>query len=278
MPIEDIILNHTMFPYYGRFLLPKRKREIFRSLCSNDHVHSILLQTPNQSDGGVRYLRYCPMCAAQDRGRYGEAFWHRAHQIPNLISCPFHGCYLLNSAAPMIKSKFSIDNAAEIIIPFSDTPETALDIEQQLSVYMWEVFQSDMNMDSNVIIGQFLHSRLENTKYCSARGARRNITALYNDFLLFYDRLPDANLPNFNLFQIIFGNCKANFYRTCLLSMFLGISPHDLSNMVLPQISQAELFDKMVRDLRSKRVTYHEISKQLNTSCATVASSMKNNP
>ena len=52
MPIEDIILNHTMFPYYGRFLLPKRKREIFRSLCSNDHVHSILLQTPNQSDGG----------------------------------------------------------------------------------------------------------------------------------------------------------------------------------------------------------------------------------
>ncbi|RKJ76658.1 hypothetical protein D7X33_14185 [Butyricicoccus sp. 1XD8-22] len=278
MPIEDIILNHTMFPYYGRFLLPERKRKVFCSLCSKERGHFTPLQTPHQMDGVVRYLRYCPMCAARDRERYGETFWHRAHQIPNISSCPFHGCYLLNSSAPITKSRFSIENAAEVIIPFSDTPKMALDIEQQLSAYMWEVFQSDMNMNSNVIIGRFLHSRIENTKYCSARGAQRNITALYNDFIVFYDRLPDAHLPNFNLFQIVFRNYKASFYRICLLSMFLGISPHDLSNMILPQMSQAELFDKKVRDLRAQRVTYHEISKQLNVSRATAISSMKNNP
>ncbi|MGQ7906769.1 TniQ family protein [Burkholderia sp. BC1] len=35
-------------------------------------------------------LRFCPLCIAYDYRTYGEPFWHRAHQLPNILWCPQH--------------------------------------------------------------------------------------------------------------------------------------------------------------------------------------------
>jgi hypothetical protein len=43
---------------------------------------------------GMRSCRYCPECAKEDRMRYGEAYWHRIHQLPGLPVCPTHNTLL----------------------------------------------------------------------------------------------------------------------------------------------------------------------------------------
>lgn len=38
--------------------------------------------------------KYCPQCLIDDVANYGEPFWHRAHQLPNVTVCVFHSCKL----------------------------------------------------------------------------------------------------------------------------------------------------------------------------------------
>lgn len=40
---------------------------------------------------GVEGLRYCKQCTDNDRQRYGEAYWHRAHNLPLVAICEKHG-------------------------------------------------------------------------------------------------------------------------------------------------------------------------------------------
>src|SRR4030095_7232407 len=44
------------------------------------------------------FLRYCPACVAEDRWQYGEAYWHRLHQVPGVIVCPHHAAWLESSS------------------------------------------------------------------------------------------------------------------------------------------------------------------------------------
>ncbi|MBR1752184.1 MAG: TniQ family protein [Ruminococcus sp.] len=50
-----------------------------------------------------RRLRYCPVCAADDREKYGETYWHRVHQIPEISVCAKHRCRL-------VSAKYKINN------------------------------------------------------------------------------------------------------------------------------------------------------------------------
>ena len=79
--MEAVIEKHTMFPCYGRFLPRERRQKAFQALVSMMGNYYNLLPIPQSKNGKVRCLRYCPACAANDREQYGEAYWHRIHQI-----------------------------------------------------------------------------------------------------------------------------------------------------------------------------------------------------
>lgn len=44
-----------------------------------------------------KMLRVCPQCAEEDKARYGEAHWHRSHQVEGMNACHRHGCRLVDS-------------------------------------------------------------------------------------------------------------------------------------------------------------------------------------
>lgn len=92
MPMEMVIEKHTMFPYYGRFLPLERRKKAFQALVSMSGNYRNLLAIPNSKNGKVRCLRYCPLCVAHDREQYGEAYWHRVHQMIGIHVCPVHQC------------------------------------------------------------------------------------------------------------------------------------------------------------------------------------------
>ena len=87
--MEDLVLNHTMFPQYARFLpLEEKKKAIYHlgyKFCDPHHLFAILPRTQNDLN-----LKYCPICVQEDRKLYGETYWHRKHQIRNMQTCYKH--------------------------------------------------------------------------------------------------------------------------------------------------------------------------------------------
>ena len=73
MPIETVIEKHTMFPYYARFLPRDRRRQAMALLAQMDQrYHNLLYLIKRKTI--MRYLRYCPLCAMEDRKQYGETY------------------------------------------------------------------------------------------------------------------------------------------------------------------------------------------------------------
>lgn len=76
IPMEVLIEKHTMYPYYGRFMNKDRRKKAFGSLITMNGNYSNLLVMPNKKDRTDKFLRYCPVCAKEDRERHGETYWH----------------------------------------------------------------------------------------------------------------------------------------------------------------------------------------------------------
>ena len=261
---NDIIRNHTMFPYYARFLNKERRNTAYESLLEMKGNLYNLIAVPKNEKGQKRYLRYCPLCAKEDREKYAETYWRRIHQMIGIDICPVHGCYLINSdveissrASPALKTAEEKAVSKEIIMSNSE-------VEKELCKYVMNVFQSDMNFD-DTNIGKYLHSQMTGTKYCSVRGKQRNMEKLCLDFKDKFNDL-DCNFKESWQLQKVLNGYRTNTKEVCMLAMFLGITPEELVEMKLPDISPEELFDKKVKELHMQGFKYPEIAKRLNAS------------
>lgn len=105
--IDDIVMKHTTLPYWLAFGIPETKKseelkQQCGSTCSNVS-HTILdkIARPgfHRRLGVARTARACSACLDEDLRTFGETYWHRSHQLPNLSMCHKHG-NLLQSACP----------------------------------------------------------------------------------------------------------------------------------------------------------------------------------
>lgn len=264
-PIEDIVMKHTMFPYYGRFISKERRNKAYQALIGMRGNYNNLL--PKVKNCQKKFLRYCPLCAKADRDKFGETFWHRNHQITGINICQIHRCYLKSSEVVISAKASPILHYAEGIIPQKDNVELVQnDIEYELTEYVAAVFQSDLDMDSDVCIGEFLHSRMIGTKYCSARGKKRYMELLHRDFISYYEKLPENRITELWQLQKIFTNDRSNFVDVCLLAYFLKVPVDNLVNMKVPDVPQDEIFDTEIKRLHDKGLKYPEIAKRLGMS------------
>lgn len=263
--MEDIVMKKTMFPYYGRFMPLERRMKAYEALVNMQGRYNFLIQKPRRG-AATRYLKYCPLCAEQDRQNYGEAYWHREHQMLDIAICPIHDCYLIDSVLIGANGVAKL-KPADIEIPLSDKPiYSNSDVEVRLAKYMSEVFHGELDLRSPVCFGQFLRSYIEEPKYISTCGKIRNMEQLTKDFTHFYKSASCSWITeSWQLGQILY-NQKPNFYAICQVSMFLNIPASDLILMRVPEKSKKELFDETVYKLYEQGLTPDEIAKELNVS------------
>jgi len=99
---EELIKNHTLFPFYAAFLQPERAKQIYNSMLGSRggdiYTRAGIMASRISAN---RFLKYCPVCASEELQRYGEMYWHRMHQVPFLL-CPIHKMQLLDSMVPCI--------------------------------------------------------------------------------------------------------------------------------------------------------------------------------
>jgi len=96
---ENLIEDHTLFPFYRNFLTPIEASLLRDSMVNKAgkpvvQLAKISMAEPNQSK---QLLKFCPACFENDISRYGEAYWHRTHQIPGILVCLEHKTLLHES-------------------------------------------------------------------------------------------------------------------------------------------------------------------------------------
>lgn len=89
---QALLWNHTMFPYATAFLSRDAVTKLEGRALTNTELRGRPLVPVTQSvTQGVDHRRYCPVCASTDRRQFGEAYWHRSHNLPGVHRCCIHG-------------------------------------------------------------------------------------------------------------------------------------------------------------------------------------------
>ena len=187
-PIDELVLEHTMFPQYARFIeCPKKKEALYRlghDFCDTHHLFSI----PPRNEGDT-FLKFCPLCAEHDRKQHAETFWHRNHQIRNMDVCTKHRCRLIKSTIPAkSEQSFTLD-PAEIIVQDAVVKPAVNPLEMEFASYMEQIFEAPMDFENDMAISIILYYGLEGTKYMSSTGRTRNIQMLADGMQKYYRKI-----------------------------------------------------------------------------------------
>lgn len=88
--IENILANHTIYPYYALFLSKKRQLEIIQDVVNDGQGLYARLGMVAGSICRKDGLYYCASCTKGDLKQYGEPYIHREHQLQGINYCPHH--------------------------------------------------------------------------------------------------------------------------------------------------------------------------------------------
>lgn len=95
---DYLIEQYTLFPFYRPFMLSEKAALVQQSMKGDygGDIHT-RVGIMASSVSTPQYLRFCPLCFQQDVKHYGEAYWHRIHQVPGVLVCHVHNEFLRNS-------------------------------------------------------------------------------------------------------------------------------------------------------------------------------------
>ncbi len=96
MSESDVILRHTLLPFYGAFAHEGARLEAMDMMANGNRGRSprSVLGIYGSSKGNGLY--YCPACVEEDIRSFGEPYWHRLHRAPGVLACPSHRLQLIS--------------------------------------------------------------------------------------------------------------------------------------------------------------------------------------
>ncbi len=241
-PINEVILKHTMYPQYARFIPQEQKKKALYHIgfdfCDIHHLFAILPRS--ESD---LYLKYCPICADEDRRQYGEAYWHRVHQIRNMQICTKHNCPLANSVVVAKSEQTFTFCPAESYITDQKPILEADPLKIAFAQYMVDVFNAPMDFDKDIPISAVLYHGMQGTKYIKSTGKTRYTKQLAEDIHAYYKRLDISDIASMTQIQrVLLGGDRFDFAVICQIAFYLGMGVESLTNPMLTaaQIEQEQ--------------------------------------
>lgn len=122
---DQLINEHTMYPYYAAFLLPKQAKRVKKSML--DSKGSTIHTRIGVSASNVKVktnLWACSDCIKEDIDTYGETYWRRVHQAPGVFVCPKHERELEETTASV-----KAQNQHEFIVATPDVERTKIRLD-----------------------------------------------------------------------------------------------------------------------------------------------------
>lgn len=162
---DQVINDHTLLPLYSPFLPRERVAQLRDGMAGlggnvlhrRAGIMASRIPTP-------KWFRFCPVCVTNDRKDLGEAYWHRLHQLPGILTCSRHNVFLEDSQARR-------DSARDALrfVPAEDAVRTVparhLDLSDsthQLLLKLtrdaeWLLNQKTLGADLNTIYSRYLN-------------------------------------------------------------------------------------------------------------------------
>ena len=229
-PIEELVLNHTMYPQYARFIPLEQKKKALYKLCYENcdvhHLFSILPRCEKE-----QYLKYCPVCAKEDRSKYGETYWHRKHQIRNMGICPKHKCLLCDSDVPAKSIGTYTFSAAQMVIP---AKEECVMVENPLQIkfseYLDQIFDAPVDLTQDIPISTILYHVMKDTEYMTLKGIRRDMRKFVDDMTYYYEQIGLNQIASENQIQrMMLSGDNYDFSSACQVGFFLNMTVEELT-------------------------------------------------
>ncbi|MBD1847877.1 TniQ family protein [Cyanobacteria bacterium FACHB-63] len=92
LTVESLVVEHTLYPFYKGFLT-QSEAFLLKNLMrkkGGKPIFQIAKIAIIERDPNKQFLRFCSQCFEEDVQKYGEAYWHRTHQIPGFLVCLVH--------------------------------------------------------------------------------------------------------------------------------------------------------------------------------------------
>ena len=97
---EEIAVRHTLLGYYTHFQGSRVRQDILASMYERGGFNQVRLGICAGSAVSPKRFRLCLQCHEEGRMQYGEAYWHRSHQLPGVLVCDRHGVVLHETSVP----------------------------------------------------------------------------------------------------------------------------------------------------------------------------------
>lgn len=228
--MEELVLNHTMYPQYARFIPLEQKKNALYKLCHEScdmhHLFAVLPRCEKE-----QYLKYCPICAKEDRNKYGETYWHRKHQIRNMGVCPKHKCQLCDSNVSAKSIGAYTFSTAQMVIP---EKEECVTIEKPLQIefaeYLDQIFDSPMDLVHDIPISTILYHVMKDTEYMTLKGIRRDMRKFVDDLTCYYEKIGLNQIASENQIQrMMLSGENYDFSSACQIGFFLNMTVEELT-------------------------------------------------
>lgn len=262
-PFDTIIHLHTLFDYYTAFVPQERRERALAALQSmNSKQFRNLIPVPHTNQ--KRYLRFCPLCAQDDRTKYNYTYWHRSVQLTGISICPIHHCRLQNTSI-LISSKMTptIISAEELIQ--NNYPAEMCESQKEIAFaeYYFSVLRLSSSISPKNDTHTFLQSRLVGTPYLSPRKKIRDISLLFNNLKTF---CLGTDLPSFKILsqlELLFLGKRYNPAEVCLVGFFLNITPEDILKRHVPKDTLTNTIDDRIKELHKEGWNYAQIAREV---------------
>lgn len=239
--LDMLTLNHTLFPQYARFIpLEQRKNALYHIGHDSCDIHHLFCVLPRTGD--EQYLRYCPLCAVEDRKQYGEAYWHRKHQLRNVNVCTKHRCRLKTTAIPAKSEQNYTFYPAENVIRDSTVVYEDNLTAIRFASYIEAIFDAPMDFENDITISSILYHGMSRTKYLKPSGRSRYTKMLADDMKAFYEKLGLCSIASMYQIQRVLLGSRFDFSVVCQIAFFLGMTFEELTSpsLTLSQIQKEQ--------------------------------------
>ncbi|AKA71488.1 TnsD family Tn7-like transposition protein [Clostridium scatologenes] len=185
-----IINKHTIFPFYSLFLPSKRKKQILKEIKLQDgnglYTRLGIIAGSICVKAGIYY---CPLCAKADKGKYGEVYIHREHQLQGILVCHKHGVNLKRYPVNKLQvSRLQYIRFDENLMNLSETKIENCKHRDKLLKLSKDAYYL-LNQDFNKISKESIHIKYKNLLYeraLATSSGRIKQRELYEEFINFY--------------------------------------------------------------------------------------------
>ena len=102
LSVDRLIDDHTLLPFYGWFVPAPRLGRLRHYMRGAKRTATYLAAGLARSNKArASHFRFCLLCVEEDRQHFGECYWHRIHQVSEVVVCPVHSVPLEPSSVPL---------------------------------------------------------------------------------------------------------------------------------------------------------------------------------